>query len=406
MAGTEKRASKGLRGYSGLRNDLPAERLPADALTTADNIDLDDSGMPSRRDGYALALAGVGAHSLWANEAGDFALFVAGSTLRRLNADMTGTDMVSGLTDGLRMSYAEIGDTVYFCNGAQRGSFVAGAYRVWGIAAPATPALSVTSGDLPPGQYLVTATYRAADGTESGALTGGVITLADGGGISAVFGRSANPLVTQIVVYQSNANGGTLYEAGVLDNPPAGAVVVATLAGPQSDLQRPLMTHLYGTPPLGHLLAAFRGRLLIAQGNRLHFSSPYGYHLFRETDSHAFHGRITMLAPMDDGIFVGASGRTWWASGTAPEAFSFTEVSEDEPIEGSLVYAPGGRIGEGGGDRTAPIWYAADGVVVGASGGVVRGMTEKFRIDPPALAAGMFRRVGDTHQYLCSFLGD
>ncbi|MFA5387504.1 MAG: hypothetical protein WC322_03875, partial [Candidatus Paceibacterota bacterium] len=317
MAGSEPIV---LRAFSGLRNEVSGERLPLEALVEATNVDLDDSGMPSRRDGYAVERAGADIHSLWAS--GDLGLFVDGGSLKVLARDLTSAAIVSGLTPGAPMSYCEVGDEVFFCNGYERGALKARQYRPWGIRPPTNVAAGAGAGILPPGQYLVAATYRDAQGRESGTGEGALVTLDNEGGVSIAVQGSANPSVTEVVLYLSTCNGTTLYEAGAIPAPVAGQTTVATIAGPESELQRPIVTQFYGAPPAGHLVAHFRGRVLMALGNRLRWSSAYGYDLWKETDDLGFHGRITMLAPVDGGVFVGAAGKTWWLAGQAPESFT------------------------------------------------------------------------------------
>lgn len=399
MAATEPIQFK---SFAGLRNDVPSERLPIDALSTATNIDLDDTGAPSRRDGFVGHIAGTDVHSLWSD--GPFCFNVNGSGLYRVNDDLTSTAVVSGLTPGMPMHYARIGDIVYFSNGLESGAYEGG-YRPWGITPPADPTLSIGTGLLTPGTYLVALTYRTASGRESGAGAGSSITLEAQGGINVYLPRSVNPTVTEVVVYMTTPDGGTLYEAAVVPSP-TGPGVTITLVGPQDDLHQPLMTQFYGLPPTGAHLALHRGRLYMADGNSLHYSAAYGYELFKQGDHIGFRDRITMVAPCDAGIFVGAAGKTWWLAGTKPEEMVQPQAAAAEPIPGSLVWVDGGRVTDLQVEQLLPMWLSADGVTVGLPDGSIRVMGSEYRFTPPARAAGMFRKVGETFQYVASFMGD
>ena len=404
MAATEE---AGFKAFSGLRNDAPPERLPLDALTEATNVDLDDTGAASRRSGYAKIVSGTRVHSVWANRDGTLCLFVDGDTMYRLNTDRSVTVIAVGLEPGQPVSYCDIGGVVYWVTEADRGVVRAGAYEPWGITPPGNPALSVAGGALNPGRYIVSCTFRAADGRESGAPEGSEITLPTGGGVMVRLPRSFHRAVRKVVVYMTNADGGTLYEAGVFDNPGDDAPVWVSLGGPEVNLQRPIVTQFMAPPPYGQIAAHLRGRVYVASGNTLYWSTAFGYDLFKVSDSMQFNGRITMVAACESGLFIGAAGKTWWADGVDPEGESFAirEASASEPIEGSLVYAQGQLVGEAGVNIDVPVWLSTRGVAFGLPGGAVNLMTEKWRFDPPDRSAGLFRKTGETHQYIASKLG-
>lgn len=403
MAGTEQ---SGFKAFSGLRNDAPPERLPLDALTEATNVDLDDTGAASRRSGYAKIVNGTRVHSVWANRAGDLCLFVDGPTMFRLDAGHAARSVVTGLTPGQPVSYCEVNGLVYWASETDRGIIRAGEYEPWGIKPPGNPVVAIGAGRLNPGRYIVACTYRTADGRESGAGEGAEIVLPDGGGVTLKLPRSVHMKVTKVAVYMTNADGNVLYEAGVYDNPDSDVWV--TLGPDEARLQRPMVTQFMEPPPYGQIVAHFRGRIYVASGDTLYWSTAFGYELFKATNSMTFKGRITMVAPCESGLFVGAGGATWWCDGVDPEAeaFALREASASEPIEGSLVYAQGQLVGEAGTSIDVPVWFSDRGVAFGLPGGAVNLMTEKWRFDPPDRSAGLFRKTGETYQYIASQIGD
>lgn len=109
----------------GLDNVSDALRVPFDpkegvsSLAAAVNVEFERSGVIMRRKGYRKVLSRTGAHSVFGF--GKKGLFVAGSSLYLLNSDFTETGLRSGLTQNLRMYYADVADRVYYSNGAQRG---------------------------------------------------------------------------------------------------------------------------------------------------------------------------------------------------------------------------------------------------------------------------------------------
>lgn len=113
------------RRTSGLNNAIDPVRLQHDPetgtieLAAAVNVDIDDTGFPSTRRGFALLAEKPGTHSLWSN--GDVAFFVAGSSMYQLYHDMSYRGIRSGLTPSAPVSYAEIGGRVFYANGFENG---------------------------------------------------------------------------------------------------------------------------------------------------------------------------------------------------------------------------------------------------------------------------------------------
>lgn len=77
------------------------------------NVDIDDTGMVSRRDGTTL-INSASSHSLWSDGDKD-CLFVSEGNLYRLNTDNSASLLKSGVTDS-RMSYCKVGSIVYCTN--------------------------------------------------------------------------------------------------------------------------------------------------------------------------------------------------------------------------------------------------------------------------------------------------
>lgn len=401
MAGTKPIA---VRQFAGVRNDVPAEHMnvgEAADMALGVNVDLNDAGKLARRSGYAQTMAASGVHSLFASRDGSVILVVVGDTIRKVAADGASTTQLgSGLTVGARMSYAEGINRIYHCNGHQNGVYENGAVRGWGLRRAAAPELAATAGVLPAGKYAVVCTYVANDGQESGAGTGTEITLANEGGIAVTLVASANSRVNQIRVYCTTADGAQFFLAGVADN----ADATFNIEGPQSRLQRPLTTQFYDRAPVGHLCAVYRGRAYVAVGDRLHYSSPFGLELFRETDYIAMGSRIRMIAPTLDGIYAGTDDGVYWLAGNAPEQFTVIRAGA-APFEGGLTYAQPSRFEGMSGEYQIPVWLSEDGVTVGSPGGSLTVVNKNWRPGAVDRSAGIVREAGETFQYLAS-LGD
>lgn len=117
------------RGCSGLRTRVDPVRLKADdngivPAASAVNVVLDETGRPSRRKGFRLALGLAGAHSFFGGRHGQHALVVAGDTLYRVAEDLGSVHALrTGLTAGARMRYVRVEGDVFFTNGHEKGRY-------------------------------------------------------------------------------------------------------------------------------------------------------------------------------------------------------------------------------------------------------------------------------------------
>jgi len=138
----------------GINNKQQAHAMPTDdngnhvALRNAVNADVDRIGYASRRSGYALELGLTGAHSGWSGPING-AFVVEAFKLYKLSASLTKTLLVEGITG--RMSYCEVGDTVFMSDGARNWKYSAGVLSTWGVSGTIEDG-TITS--LPPGRIV------------------------------------------------------------------------------------------------------------------------------------------------------------------------------------------------------------------------------------------------------------
>ena len=122
-----KAAGLGMVKFSGINNVDPPERIAPELvnyeqifpLTQAVNVEIDNTYKLSSRAGRTKLISGGDVHSVWAD--GKFAFYVDGGSLYQIQPDFTAVFIRSGLTLGMRMSYAVFNDKVYYCNGFQCG---------------------------------------------------------------------------------------------------------------------------------------------------------------------------------------------------------------------------------------------------------------------------------------------
>lgn len=105
-----------------------SERDGVSELAEAVNVVFDDTGDISRRLGYATTAITSACHSLFCDDG--ICLFVTGDALCLLGEDMTYREL-RNVTLGARMSYAQLGDVVYYMNGREKGFVSNGSSWEW-----------------------------------------------------------------------------------------------------------------------------------------------------------------------------------------------------------------------------------------------------------------------------------
>jgi len=391
--------------FAGLNNVLSWERQtalvrskgdePAHFLETATNVYLDDSGRIARRDGVTELVAGA-AHSLWSD--GDICLYAQGGSLKRLWDDDTSTTLRTDLS-GDPVSYRMIGETVYYSDNTITGMY--DPHQVvegWGVGEPPLLTTSVISGNLPTGRYGYVATFRDQMGREGGAVNFGMIELSEIGGIrfdSPDLGDNMSALV-----YVTPANGDVYYLLSELSLDGHANYVE------QEYLILSLNNAHKGQPPAGHIVSHYRGHMLVAQGPWVFYSDPYQYHLFGHNNYMPFEGRVTLVAPVSNGIFVATKNKTVFLSGESPTKMAVVHKANHGAIEGTLTFIESSDIG--GLDKvpsqTVAIWASAAGICIGGNDGLFINLTEsRYKFDEVSdRGASVLLQMGDSNQLITS----
>lgn len=143
---------------TGLNNVLDSVRLAYDPktgeteLAQAVNVNIDNSGRPSRRLGRTRKLADA-ARCGFAD--GDVCLFVSGAILYKMAVDYSIVALRTDLTPGLRMRYRRIADRVYYLNGKEKGYVAGGADHTWEKGSYTSPGDTRRTYSNPPNGHLV-----------------------------------------------------------------------------------------------------------------------------------------------------------------------------------------------------------------------------------------------------------
>lgn len=391
------------KNFTGINNVLPSERLTpergsgATALTIASNVNIGLDGELSRRAGYSEVLDTCH-KNLW--QADGFMLAtVDGGNLIALDAAGTVLAALYPSLGPSRVWYCNLPDgRTTFSNGLICGITNGTTYTTWGVPIPAAVgALTEVAGALYPGKYQYFLTHaRLSDGIEGGAEGSATFELTEGGivltGIPVLAGHKTN-------VYLTQHDGAQAFFAGSTTN----AAFAFTAAN--DTLMLPLRTDDLMPAPAGVASAMWRGRVLTAVGSVLYASQPSRWELFDfRRDFKQFSADITLVQPVDNGIWVGTTEELAFLDGKEFDKLTYerkvtgrTVLGSGVPVRGELL-----KQGEGAGQGAAMVCIADRVIVAGFSdGGLVR-MTEGRYQTSASLTevSATFRMVDRIPQYI------
>lgn len=394
MAQVEDKDVATFSQFKGLRNTVGPESFEIGDLEAALNVDVTDELRVRRRRGYGAFVAGA-YHSLFAN--GEVMVAVTGTSLVRITPEGVSSTLRTGLTSGARLAYSAVGDRIYYSNRTQTGCVQAGVHRSWGLDIPTSqPTASVVGGSMQPGTYQYALTYVRDDGQESGTGLAGSVTLRSRGGIRFdAIPVSADPTVTAKRLYISPPDGDAMYYALGLHASDTSATVYSARDGTMI-----LATQFKGPPPAGTCLAHYNGHALVAVGNRLYFSEPYAPELFDLRRGYRFSSPITLVAPVDDGLYLGIETEVIFLEGRDVTELVYRPRCDYGAILGTLAYCSADDINKNTQGRAA-VFATTQGVCAGFNGGQIVNLTqERFNYPVTKRGAAVVRNYGGSVQYL------
>lgn len=380
--------------FSGINNVLPSHRLADDALSVATNVDIGLTGELTRRAGYSELLATC--HKNLHPAQGFMLATVDGGDLVSIAPGGARTVLYPSLGPS-RVWYSNLPDgRTTFSNGLINGITDGATATSWGVPVPESlGAFTPVAGELHPGDYQYQLTYvRLSDGLEGGPIYSAPVSVPDGGvllmGLPMLDGHKLN-------VYLTGANGDAAYLAGsTLGNS-------FSYLGKNDALTLPCRTEHLQPAPAGTVTAFWRTRVLVAVGPVLYASRPNGWELFDfRRDFKQFTAPITLVQPVDGGVFVGTEKELAFLGGTDFDSLVYTQVLDAGVVLGSGVAVRGDHVqrGQGVGQGAALVCIAGGGIVAGFSDGGISRMTEgRYRTDVQEVAA-TFRMVNGAPQYL------
>ena len=367
-------------GFSG-HDDGTMTAIPKVIL----NADVTAEERLKKRGGYRLLATLPNAHSAWSTRS--VMLVAAEGRLYRFYPDGSKVNLCA-LTGPYeeKLFYAAVDDAVYISSRHWMGILDPAENTVgtWGIPLPAQPILigHQAAGALAAGRYQICYTNEV-DGQVGGAGMIAEIDVPIDGYAIGLLNKTAG-----IVSWVTDPDGNTFYRTA---DERTEITEIETI--------EPLPTFMCIPPsPMRFIRRAF-GRLWGAVDNRLLYSEPYRYDLYKNTNEFTFPLEILLVAFVDGGIYVGFDDRTIFLPGTEPSAMREAQVGGGV-ARNILAYC--NNVPDMG--NNVPVWVSKDGLVAGGHGGALAKIT-KDRVQFPAgqEGAAVSRTVNGQDQFLTSF---
>ena len=304
--------------FFGLHNVTDSLRVGAQWLSTANNVNITDTGAIEKRLGYSLVSQFDDAGEVTsAYNTVDFQRMYVVQNQAIKTFDLT--PLVT-LTSSDPVYWAEINDQVFYNNGTDSGIILPdNTVLPWAIAVPNAPTLSAITGTLAAGTYQVRCTFVTADGRESGASD--QVEIAMNGDqafhITSIPHQSGS--VTRVYISPANSE---VYQLAFTTTGSAASWNFSNDALGQ-DLRNEFLQPL---PSSTTAIQFFKGRAYVAQylpstGHTVvWFSQSLGFHLFNTSaDFFIVPGQVHMLAPTSEALIVGTDTQIFAYSGGLTE---------------------------------------------------------------------------------------
>ncbi len=160
-------------------------------------------------------------------------------------------------------------------------------------------------------------------------------------------------------------------------------------------------------PPNATCLEAYKGRIYLGQGPVVWATEQWQYDVVDRTKGFLpFEDDVTMIAAVDDGLYVGTTAELLFMAGTLDAGFKLTHIIAAPVVAGSVVTVPyskampqarSGPVPEGSG----PLFLTGAGIVVGLNGGNAFNLTQDHMVFPGAVsAAALYREDQGANSYV------
>ena len=270
-----------------------------------------------------------------------------GDTFARLGSQWVKVNMADWTHEVLAevgegaLSHLVLNGTVLVAGPAGIFQYNGSAAKPFTIDAPPGPIVTASTGSLEAGDYGVAVAWlRGALESPLSPMT--THKSAAAGGLQVLLPMALDPTITGVRMYLTRHNGGELLRG---EDYPVVTTVVNLPTLPK--LGAPTQFRHMDPMPTGQYLGLWQGRLVVAQGRTLRFSEAMAYHV--HDPRHGFvqmPQRITFVAPVDGGLWVGQVDHVVFLRGTAPQELVFERKTSRAPVPGSTVALASDEAGE------------------------------------------------------------
>lgn len=164
---------------------------------------------------------------------------------------------------------------------------------------------------------------------------------------------------------------------------------------------------LLGGPPNATSMESYKGRLYLGHERLIWTTELYLYDLVDKTKNFLqFESDVTMIAGVDDGLYVGTTTSLLFLEGIFSAGMKMTTVLNSPVVPGSCVVVPyakampqarSGPVPEGFG----PLFMTGSGIVLGLNGGQAFNLTQDHMVFPGAVrAAALYREDQGANAYV------
>lgn len=351
-----------LNKFSGLNTIDTPIAVGVGALVKAKNIDIDHNGKISTRQGFTKALDEpiVGMSNRL--------VLCKNGELLRINSS-TSIDLLAVGIAGDTLDSVDCAGNTYFTTGNYNGVMTGSTVRAMGLLPPEI-SVTVGLGNLPKGNYLVSATSIAEDGRESSSFPAQVISVDDHASIAIFVELPLNAVTANI--YCSGQDGEELFYQATSDQ------LLITHSDALLNSGEPINRENKGVMPFGKLIEEYAGHLLIANDEYLYFSEALDYELCDYANNIIpFESPITMLRSVETGIFISTTDAVFFATGETPDKFVLKQVYSFGAFFNSSAIQSATLIGDGNGIGKSVIFTTQQGICIGNADGFVQNVSER-----------------------------
>ena len=296
-----KQPASQVLAFLGLHNLAVSRRQPKGengtliSMADCQNIQLDDEGGVSSRDGNTLAMPTTGITAAFNIESYQYGYIVDNGTLKRVNKDLSTADL--GIVSIQPTEWLEVGTRVFMSTGYLIDN---NALMPWVTPVPVQPDIIIGTGYLAAGQYQLTITSISPDGRESGSCEVIPLNLADNSGLALVGTQNC-------MVYITPLNGSVFYEVGI------GVTVIDSIAQLSSKSINPNLLIMQSVPQGIDKIAYYNECLHCSiydkptNSSSIFFSKPFLFNVFDWFSDviSDIAGEIRLLYGMPEGLLIG-----------------------------------------------------------------------------------------------------